>query len=217
MGLLAYRLLNRLLNLPDKLRRMVRKKLILAQMQHVGKDFVFDPMDAYSAQGMYVGDNVFVAHGALIISNAEGSVRLENGVMIGPNVTIMNGDHDFRVVGRRTREVTEPGPQLKIVLEEDVWCGANVTILKGVTIGEGAVVGAGSLVARNLPPYTVCVGNPCHPKALRFTDSELRNHLLAVGHDVPSAEGLIQRRSEMTQGLSGANQRSGLAGDVRSG
>ena len=48
-----------------------------------------------------------------------------------------------------------------IVIEDDVWIGRRVIILPGVTIGRGSVIGAGAVVAKDIPPYSVAVGNPC--------------------------------------------------------
>ena len=95
------------------------------------------------------------------------------------------------------RFVHAPGTRGEIRIEQDVWCGANVLILKGVIIGEGAVIGAGSVVAKSLPPYTICVGNPCRPKALRFTDEELRKHLQMTGRLATEIEAIIQKRTAM--------------------
>jgi acetyltransferase-like isoleucine patch superfamily enzyme len=52
------------------------------------------------------------------------------------------------------------GQSKPIILEDDVWLGARVIVLKGVTIGQGAVIGAGSVVTRDIPPHSVAVGQP---------------------------------------------------------
>ena len=65
------------------------------------------------------------------------------------------------------------------VVGNDVWIGQHVTILPGVHIGDGAIVGAGSVVAGDIPPYTVAVGNPCRVIRPRF-DRELTDYLLAL-------------------------------------
>lgn len=53
-----------------------------------------------------------------------------------------------------------PNNDLPVVIEDDVWCGANVTILKGVTIGHGSVVAAGAVVTKSFPPYSIIGGVP---------------------------------------------------------
>lgn len=65
------------------------------------------------------------------------------------------------------------------VVGNDVWIGQNVTVLPGVHIGDGAIIGANSVVARDIPPYTVAVGNPCRCVRQRF-DPELTAYLLEI-------------------------------------
>lgn len=63
-----------------------------------------------------------------------------------------------------------------VVIEEDVWCGANVTLLSGAHIGRGAVVGANSLVNKPIPPYAVVVGSPSRIIASKFTLEQILQH-----------------------------------------
>lgn len=65
---------------------------------------------------------------------------------------------------------------MPIIIEDDVWIGANAIILSGVTIGEGAIIGAGSVVTKNVEPYTIFAGNPAKKIKMRFTEDELLNH-----------------------------------------
>lgn len=64
-----------------------------------------------------------------------------------------------------------PGTKGDVVIQNDVWIGANTTILSGVTIHNGAVVGAGSLVCKDVPPYAVVAGNPARQIRLRFAEN----------------------------------------------
>ena len=57
-----------------------------------------------------------------------------------------------------------------VVIEEEVWCGANVTILKGVTIGRGSVVAAGAVVTKSCPPYSIIGGVPAKVLRKRFEE-----------------------------------------------
>lgn len=57
-----------------------------------------------------------------------------------------------------------------------MWCGANVTILKGVTIGRGSVVAAGAVLTKSCPPYSIVMGVPAKVKAARFTIEEILKH-----------------------------------------
>lgn len=83
-----------------------------------------------------------------------------NKVIIGDYVqtalglTIISGSHNVNDYGSKT-------DNQEIILEGENWIGANVTILGGVTVGKGTIIGAGSIVVKSLPSYSVCVGNPC--------------------------------------------------------
>lgn len=83
-----------------------------------------------------------------------GGITIGNGVQIGPKVNLITLNHDL-TPGNRTATYCKP-----IVLEDDVWIGVAATILPGVTVGNGAVIAAGSVVTRDVPPRTIVGGNP---------------------------------------------------------
>lgn len=86
-------------------------------------------------------------------------VTLGNRVFMGANAVIV--DTDFHPLDPETRQRDVLGGEHRpVVIEDDVFVGMNSLILKGVTIGAGAVVGAGSVVSRNVPPRTIVAGNP---------------------------------------------------------
>jgi len=100
-----------------------------------------------------IGDNFYINANCHLL----GEIKIGNDVMIGPQTIIWGRDH-----GMKKNELMRLQPHVKkpIVIEDDVWIGANVTILKGVKISKGAVVGAGSVVIKDVPEYAVVVGNP---------------------------------------------------------
>ena len=63
-----------------------------------------------------------------------------------------------------------------MTIEDDVWCGANVTILKGVTIGRGSIVAAGAVVTKSFPPYSIIGGVPAKLLNHRFTKEQIIEH-----------------------------------------
>jgi len=92
--------------------------------------------------------------------NAVGGVTIGNNVLIGPKVVIHSANHKF---SDSERPISEQGHTLKpVTIEDDVWIGASSVILAGVTIGKGAVVGAGSVVTKDIEAYMVVVGNPTY-------------------------------------------------------
>ena len=67
-----------------------------------------------------------------------------------------------------------------VVIEENVWCGANVTILKGVTIGRGSIIAAGAVVTKSIPPYSLVGGVPAKVIKLLYTEEEIKKHELLL-------------------------------------
>ncbi len=192
----------RAINFTARVRRKIRRRLLIDRLAACGRKFVFgaDDVIGYPAN-IFVGDDVFIGAGAIISANGEAKIRFGNEFMAGPRLVIMAGDHDFHKIGRRTRGATEGINSGQVLLEEDVWCGACVTILKQVTIGEGAVVGAGSVVSKSLPPYTICAGNPCRAVRLRFSDEDLRRHLAILGRGEEQIEQTLARRRKAVDAL----------------
>ena len=93
-------------------------------------------------------------------------VHIGDNVMIGPNVTIATPMHPMLPEERNFR-LREDGTLYNleyakpVTIENDCWLAANVVVCGGVTIGEGSVIGAGSVVTKNIPPHSLAVGNPC--------------------------------------------------------
>jgi acetyltransferase-like isoleucine patch superfamily enzyme len=99
-----------------------------------------------------VGDNVFINYGTFIV--AASRVRIGNDCLVGTNVMIM--DCDFHSVEDKSWS-TVGAP---ILIGDRVWLGNRSIILKGVTVGDDAVVAAGAVVVRDVPPRAVVAGNP---------------------------------------------------------
>ena len=101
-----------------------------------------------------VGKNFYMNTNGVILDC--GKVIIGDYVMIGPNVTLCTAGHPIDAATRYTyEEFAKP-----IYIADKVWIGANVVVLPGVSIGFGAVVGAGSVVTKDVPENTVVVGNP---------------------------------------------------------
>ncbi|MBO4389006.1 MAG: acyltransferase [Spirochaetales bacterium] len=93
-------------------------------------------------------------------------------VFTGPNVTIISGNHQTDIKGRLMDSISdeEKDPELDkdVVIKGDNWIAANAVILKGVTVGEGAVISAGAVVTKDVPPYSVVGGIPAKVIKMRF-------------------------------------------------
>jgi acetyltransferase-like isoleucine patch superfamily enzyme len=107
-------------------------------------------------------------------------VSLGKYVMLGPNVAILGADHQFNKPG--TPIIFSGRPQFrKTFIQDDAWLGYNVTVIAGATIGRGAIVAAGAVVTKDIPPYEIHGGVPAKKIADRFNTDEqrqLHDHML---------------------------------------
>lgn len=94
--------------------------------------------------------------------NGNGSVKIGKNVLIGPHVTIVSANHGFNNPSIPIK-YQESIPK-EIVIDDDVWIGANAVILPGVHIGRGSIVGAGAVVTKHCAPGSILLGVPaqCH-------------------------------------------------------
>lgn len=126
---------------------------------------------------LHIGNDVYLGPFTYVISPFA-DVYIGNHVMFGPNVMIISGDHRIDIIGKYMRDVAKQSTDnnTDVVIEDDVWVGANTIILKGVTIGKGSVIGAGSVVTKNIEPYTVYVGGPGKKLRQRFDSQNIIKH-----------------------------------------
>lgn len=111
--------------------------------------------------GISLADNVFVNEFTTLAGGVESPIVIGEQTSIGPGCFLITGDHDISAKAKINVENSDNGgKQGAIIIGKNCWLGAKVIVLKGVTIGDGAVVGAGSVVTKNLPADTVSVGNP---------------------------------------------------------
>ena len=102
-----------------------------------------------------IGENFYANVNCVILDEA--SVRFGDNVFIGPNCAFYTAGHPLDAEQRRLGlEFARP-----ITVENDVWFGGNVVVLPGVTIGDGCVIGAGSVVTKDIPAGCLAFGNPC--------------------------------------------------------
>lgn len=136
---------------PAKQREVTRKLL-----PNVGSNFWIQP-PFYCDYGYNIaaGDNVFFNFNCVVLDVMQ--VKIGSRTLIGPNVQIYTATHptDFKVRALGL-EFAKP-----IAIGEDVWIGGGVVICPGVTIGDRTVIGAGSVVTRDIPSDVFAAGNPC--------------------------------------------------------
>ena len=125
----------------------------------------------YGINNVYLGSDVALGeHNLLMCTRAK--IEIGDHVMTGPGVTIITGGHRMDLRDRPMTSITNDEKLVEndqdIILEGDNWIGANAIILKGVTIGEGAVVAAGAIVTKDVPKYSVVGGIPAKVIKNRF-------------------------------------------------
>ena len=111
-----------------------------------------------TAQGgsIQIGKHVHVSRSTYI--NGIGDIEIGDDTLIGPNVVMISGNHPFDRVDIPIR--LQGVQKAKITIGKDVWLSANTTIVPGVTIGDGCVIGAGAVVTKDIPPYSIAAGVP---------------------------------------------------------
>lgn len=144
----------------------------------IGKKVRFFPLQSdIQYWNIIVGNDVYIGPRALFMAT-EKRIIIGNKVLFGPSVTISTGDHNYSEIGKFIIENRNKRPEddLEVIIEDDVWVGANCTILKGVRIGRGSIVAAGALVVKNIPPYTIYGGVPAKLIKARFSKNDVLLH-----------------------------------------
>jgi acetyltransferase-like isoleucine patch superfamily enzyme len=135
------------------------------------------PFLCTNPKNVYLEENTRINPGCKIIIHT-GRFLLKKYSVIAYGCTIVTGNHtptvgipQFILGHSHINDVEND-----VVIEEDVWCGANVTLLSGAHVGRGAVIGANSLVNKPIPPYAVVVGTPARIIASKFTLEQIMRH-----------------------------------------
>lgn len=176
-----------MLVLESRALRRFRTCLVRPAFAQYGRNFRFDPDGSYTYSTIHVGDDVALGTGAVLWAVAPAYIEIRDKVMFGPNVTVMAGDHIIDVPGAFMADLQtkRPGDDLPVIIERDVWIGANVTVLKGVTLGRSCVVASGSVVTRSTEPYTIVGGVPARKLRDRFTPEQKLAHEQFMGPENP--------------------------------
>lgn len=157
----------------------IRGKIYRARFPKIGKNVSFDARGIYSYENIEIGNDVNLGYRPVLIA-AKSKIVIGNHVMFGPEVTIRGGNHRIDIVGRNMIDVGEnekrPEDDPGVVIEDDVWIGTRAVILAGITIGRGAVVGAGAVVTKSVPPYSIVGGNPARFIRMRFSPEDIVEH-----------------------------------------
>jgi len=146
-------------------RKTQNSELLKTLFGSVKQNFVLkQPFYCDYGYNIHIGENFFSNFNFTVLDEAE--VRVGDNVLIGPNVSLYTVNHAINVTQRNEGiEYAKP-----IHIGDNVWIGGNTVILQGVSIGNNSIVGAGSVVTKNVPPGVIAAGNPC--KVIRTIKEE---------------------------------------------
>ncbi|WP_430732036.1 sugar O-acetyltransferase [Vibrio vulnificus] len=133
-----------------------RTAILRDLLAEVGENcYIEPPLRANWGKHTHLGNNVYANFNLTLVDDTH--IYIGNSVMIAPNVTIATAGHPIDPeLRRRVAQFNIP-----VHIKDNVWIGANSVVLPGVTIGENSVIGAGSVVTKDIPANVVAVGNPC--------------------------------------------------------
>lgn len=175
-----------MLNVFRRIRDLLLVK-ILYRKYSIGKGFHAGlRVRIWGKQQVVIGRNFYIGRDSFI----EADVIIGDNVMFGNRVAIIGRyDHHYQKPGipiRLAEQIRDPkynwkGLGMVTIIEDDVWIGYGATVMCGVTIGEGSIIGAGSLVTKDVQPYSIYAGVPAKRVRDRFDDpEELQRHLKLV-------------------------------------
>ncbi|MDD5729657.1 MAG: acyltransferase [Candidatus Omnitrophica bacterium] len=152
----------------------LRSKLYTFMMKKTGKKiYIFPPFRCSGPEGITLGNEVVIAENCVL--GGQGGLTIGNFVMIGNNSTIITANHGFSLPD--IPMLRQPLAAAPVTINDDVWLGANVVVLPGVTIGQGAIVGAGAIVTKDIEPYSIVAGNPAKLLRKRFDEATIKKLL----------------------------------------
>lgn len=133
-----------------------RTAILRDLLADVGENcYIEPPLRANWGKHTHLGNNVYANFNLTLVDDTH--IYIGNSVMIAPNVTIATAGHPIDPeLRRKVAQFNIP-----VHIKDNVWIGANSVVLPGVTIGENSVIGAGSVVTKDIPANVVAVGNPC--------------------------------------------------------
>lgn len=176
-----YKILVKMSDAPSYLWDAIWAPIYKRCMKQCGRGVYLRPMssDIKGLENLSVGDGTSIPKGSTIYCT-EASCTIGRKVVFGPKPTIITGDHRIDILGKHIIDVTVdeklPENDLPVVIEDGCWVGADVTILKGVTIGRGSVVAAGAVVTKSCEPYSIIGGVPAKLIKMRFTQEQIKEH-----------------------------------------
>lgn len=189
-------ILGKILNKLKICHALYKNQWIKKRLGKNGKNAIINyPFFILGEENIYLDDGVNIGAGSTIFTT-RANIYIGKNTFSGPNLTIISGDHPY-IVGKymidvskdelkKTKDISYYDRDVRI--EQDVWIGANVTIIKGVNIGRGSILAAGSVIVKDVPPYSICGGVPAKIIKFKWNVDEIFEHEKFIFSD--SGEGM---------------------------
>ncbi|MBN1187222.1 MAG: acyltransferase [Bacteroidales bacterium] len=142
--------------LPSPVGDILRYLIVKIFIKKMGKCRIYEGVTFWYPYNIQIGNNVTINE--FIYFSAYDNIIIKNNVRIGTRATFITSDHVF--IDKKKPIFRQGLQNAPIIIEDDVWIGANVTILKGVKIGKGTIIAAGAVVTTDVPEYSIFGGVP---------------------------------------------------------
>lgn len=164
--------------------KQFRCRLLLVNKRNIsfGKKSTFGRGTVFFAPNrMIIGENVYIGK----YCSLEADIEIGNDVLIGNNVGLIGRyDHDYSCIEKSIKDApwigdnnyNFKGKNKKIIIESDCWIGYGAIIMTGVHIERGSIIAAGSVVLKDIEPYSIVAGNPANVISKRFSDDQIIEH-----------------------------------------
>ena len=139
------------------------------------KSIIKRPADLKNPQNIFLGKNVYIGSRSTFMTVGEGRCYIKDQSGAAEGLTVICSTHEQKA-GAFLERTNNDNIYYDIIVEEDVWLGANVTLLPGTKIGRGAIVGAGTVIRSKIPPYAIIYGNPAKIVGFKFNPEEVIMH-----------------------------------------
>lgn len=165
------RFLYKIFRLIGKVCEHIRQFFQKMLFEKCGKSVRIGKNGTFVYHNISIGDHVFIGANAHIVPS-RAHVYIGDHVMFAPHTYVITGGHQTDIPGKFMDEITNEekreSEDRDVVFEGDNWIGTNAMVLKGVTVGKGAVIAAGAVVTKDVPPYAIVGGVPAKVIRMRF-------------------------------------------------
>ncbi|WP_420320943.1 acyltransferase [Flagellimonas sp.] len=141
-----------------------RRKKLENEIGNAGYNFQWKGKYVENPERLFIGNNVYIGPGARLYS--KGKIQIEDGVICGPNLTIYTYNHNY--FDSKYLPYDEVYKLKPVHIGKNVWIGDSVSVIPGINIGEGSIIGMRSVVVKDIPPFSIVGGNPA--KVIRMRE-----------------------------------------------